>query len=154
MRFFTKRRIIILLAVVASLAALSVYAHYALVEAQKDFMEAKVVRDATATVIDKKFVMYDENNRSYVNGYGDHVEMQSGQEQWRVYYRIEDFGFINEPRRSRVIEAEKKRVAQFGPRFTSAVPWYESVKVGDKLEVGYRAFKDGDIQVWTVNKKN
>ena len=154
MRFFTKRRIVILLAVVAGLAALGAYGYYTLIKAQKDFIESKGVRTATARVTDKKFVRYDEHNRTYVSDYGDRVEMQPGQEQWRVYYQIEDFGFINEPRRSRVIEAEKKRVAEFGPRFTYSVPWYDSIKVGDKLEIGYRAFKNGDIQVWTVNKKN
>jgi hypothetical protein len=128
------------------------FSYYELTQAHKEFLESKYVRETTATVIRKEDFRADQNNRFYVSGYGDRVEMQPGEEQKRVYYQIDTFGQLVEPRLSRVIDAERRRIEEFGPRFTYAVGWYEEVKPGDKIQVSYRAFSDGHIQVWSADR--
>jgi hypothetical protein len=95
----------------------------------------------------------EEKSCLYTSGYGDRVEMRQGESQQRIYYRIENFHQVDDPRRSRAMEAEKKRVQESGPRFTYAEDWYDKVEPGEKVYVLYRCFSDGQIQVWRVDIK-
>jgi hypothetical protein len=77
--------------------------------------------------------------------------MKRGDTQDRVYYRIDNFDSLPEPRRSRATQTEKERVETFGVRFSYANDWYDNVHPGTKLYIHFRCFSDGDIQVWGVN---
>ena len=146
-----KRKKIWLLILVTAMAAIA-FGYYELKKAQEEFLESKYVHETTGTVVGKENFRAEDGNQFYVNGYGDKIKMQPGEQQKRVYYSIDQFDHLGEPRQSRVIEAEKGRIKEFGPRFTYAVPWYDEIKAGDKLEVSYRAFRNGSIQVWGVNR--
>ena len=101
----------------------------------------------------KEIIRFDEKNNTYIDpDEGIQFKMEPGVEQRRVYYQIDNFDRLDEPRRSRALEAEGERLAKFGTRFTyNAEGWYESVKVADKVQVNYRVFSTGHIQVWTVD---
>jgi len=153
MKLLTRRRTVISLAIIAGLAALGVYGYYALKRAVKEFLEAKYVRATSGTVMGKEIIRFDEKNYTYIDpDDGFQFEAKPGDEQRRVYYQIDNFDGLDEPRRSRALEVERERLAKLGTRFTyNAEGWYEGVKVGDKVVVNYRVFSDGDIQVWTVD---
>ena len=80
--------------------------------------------------------------------------MKQGETQARIYYRIENFDEVGEPRRSRAVQAEKDRVEKFGPRFRYAEDWYHKVGPGTKLTVLYCCFSDGQIEVWSVHPRS
>lgn len=108
--------------------------------------EAKKVRTTTAAVKAKEYVRFDEKNHSYVNNFGRTVEATPGTEQWRIYYQIDNFDQVWEPKRSQLWESEEARIKQFGFRFyplsTPDKAAYEKAQVGDKLEVRYRYMGD------------
>jgi hypothetical protein len=108
--------------------------------------EAKKVRTTTAVVKAKDYVRFDEGNYSYVNDLGKIVEMPRGAEQWRLYYQIDNFDQVPEPKRSELWRSEDARVKQFGFRFyPMSAPdkiIYEKAQVGDQLEVRYRYIAD------------
>jgi hypothetical protein len=153
MKLLKQRWVWISLAVLVSLLGLGFFAYRALDRAEKEFKESKWVRTTSATVIRKEPFRCEEKGCFYTSGYGDQSEMKQGESQERVYYRIENFDQVDEPRRSRAIEAEKKRVQESGPRFTYAEDWYDKVEPGEKVYVQYRCFSDGQIQVWGVDIK-
>ena len=148
MAVFKSRWLLISLAVVLCIVALTSFVNYQLQLAEK----GKMVHPTTATVTGKELFRCQEQICTYVSGYGDRVEMRAGETQERVYYQIDNFDQLDEPLRSRIMQAEEERVASSGTRFTYSVDWYDSVSVGDKIMVGYRAFSDGQIQVWTVSR--
>ena len=143
------QRLLVLCVAIAILA----FGYYKLSQAHKEFLESKMIHETTATVISKEDFRANEKEHFYVNGYGDRVEMQPGEQQKRVYYQIDNFDTLAEPRHGTVIESEKRRLAEFGPRFTYAVDWYERVKPGDKIQVSYRVSSVGQIEVWSVEKE-
>src|SRR5215472_13655076 len=72
-------------------------------------LEHKTVRETTATVMGKEHVQFDEANHSYMHEDGYQVQRKAGEEEWRIYYRIDNFDQIEEPVRSRLLEAERER---------------------------------------------
>ena len=108
--------------------------------------EAKKVRATTAVVRAKEYVRFDEKNHSYVNDFGETVEVMAGFEQWRIYYRIDNFDQVPEPKRSQLWQSEEARIKQFGFRFypagTPDKAAYDKAQVGDQLEVRYRYMGD------------
>lgn len=121
-------------------------------------ISAKMYREAAATVIRKEVVKFDEKNHSYVNDLGDHIEVRPGDEQYRVYFQFDEFNGYEEPLRSQLMQAEKKRVSEGRPRFTwrnyNDPSWYDTVQVGDKLIVSYKAYSDGAIDVRHAEKSD
>ena len=137
--------------VIVATTLLLTYAYLKLSEANQEFLANKMAHEAKATVKYKEHVIVDETNRSFVNGYNDPIELDLGTEQWRVYYQIENFGGPAEPRLNRAVESEKVRVANFGCRFSyNNKEWYDKIEVGDALEVTYRVFTDGEVEVISV----
>ncbi len=69
-----------------------------------------------------------------------------GTEQWRVYYQIDNFDQVHEPKRSELQRSEDARIKQFGFRFyPSSTPdkaTYDKAQIGDQLEVRYRYMGD------------
>lgn len=108
--------------------------------------EAKKVRTTTAVVKAKEHIRFDEQNYSYVNNFGETVQVPPGTEQWRVYYQIENFDQVHEPKRSELQRSEDARIKRFGFRFyPSGTPdkaAYDRAQVGDQLEVRYRYMGD------------
>jgi hypothetical protein len=108
--------------------------------------EAKKVRTTSAIVKSKEYVLFDEKNHWYVNDFGDTVEVTPGFAQWRIYYQIDNFDQMPEPKRSELIRSEEARIKQFGFRFypagTPDKKGYDKAQVGDRLEVRYRYMGD------------
>jgi hypothetical protein len=108
--------------------------------------EAKKVRTTTAVVKAKEYVRFDEKNHWYVNDFGQTVEVTPGFEQWRIYYRIDNFDQVHDPKRSELWQSEEARIKQFGFRFypagTPDKAAYDKAQVGDRLEVRYRYMRD------------
>jgi hypothetical protein len=81
-----------------------------------------------------------------VNDFGQTVEVTPGYEQWRIYYRIDNFDQVPDPKRSELWQSEEARIKQFGFRFyPSGTPdkaAYDKAQVGDQLEVRYRYMGD------------
>jgi hypothetical protein len=73
-----------------------------------------------------------------------------------VYYRYVEFNDYDERFRNRLMQAEEKRLSEGKPHFTlkgdNDRSWYDTVQVGDKLIVTYRAYSDGYIEVVSVRK--
>jgi len=65
----------------------------------------------------------------------------------RVYYQIDNFDNLPEPRRSRASESEVTRMRDSGPRFCSSVDWYDRVEPGSRIYVRYQCFSDGKLEI-------
>ena len=108
--------------------------------------EAKKVRTTTAVVKAKEYVRFDEKNHWYVNDFGKTIEVTPGTEQWRIYYGIDNFDQVLDPKRSQLWRSEEARIKQFGFRFypagTPDKAAYDKAQVGDQLEVRYRYMGD------------
>jgi hypothetical protein len=108
----------------------------------EELNQAKAARHTTATVVRKEYVKFDEANHSYVGDLGDVIEQPPGIEHWRVYYRINNFDQVPEPKRSALAASEKVRIAKYGDRFHLWGPEgkniYQSLKEGDTIGVTYR----------------
>ena len=117
----------------------------------KNLRDSKIHATTTATVKRKEYVRFDQTNTSYINDLNQRIEMQSGDEQWRVYYEFDNFDQIDEPRRRQLLEAETKRIANVGLRFRAkSKEWYEKTEVGDKLKVLYHPIGNDTIEVVNV----
>jgi len=144
----TKRWLLIGLIVSALFIA---FGYYKLSRAEKQMIESKTAHEGIATVKEKKHVRFDETNHSYVNGYNDRIEAQPGEEQWRVYYVIDNFDHLDEPLLSHVLQKETERADKLGMRFAAnSKKWYDVIELEDKLEVTYRAFSNGEVEVISV----
>jgi len=105
--------------------------------------EAKAARTTTAVVKDKNYVRFDDQNHSYIGDFGDPIEVAPQTEQWRIYYQIDNFDQVPEPRRSRLVKSEEERIKKYGYRFrTVSKEKFDSTQIGDKLEVLYRYMGD------------
>jgi len=108
--------------------------------------EAKKGRTTTAIVRAKEYVRFDEQNHWYINNSGETVETTPGTEQWRIYYQIDNFDQVPEPKRSELMRAEEARIKKFGFRFyplsKSEKEFYDKTQVGDRLEILYRYIGD------------
>ena len=73
-----------------------------------------------------------------------------------MYYYFDDFYGYDEPLRNQLMQAEKKRILEGRPRFTwknyNDSSWYDTINVGDKLIVSYKAYSDGAIEVRSADK--
>jgi hypothetical protein len=118
-------------------------------KAQKDLEslnEAKKARITTAVVKQKGHVRFDEKNHSYIGSYGQTVEVPPGTDHWLIYYQIDNFDQVPEPRRSALLISEAARIKKLGFRFyyfsTPEKALYDATQVGDQLEVTYRYIGD------------
>jgi hypothetical protein len=111
-----------------------------------------MVRETTATVIAKEHVDFDEVSHSYMSEDGHRIQRHAGDEEWRIYYRIDNFDQIEEPSRTLLLESEVKR-SSAGLRFTIVADnQYDSIEVGDRLNVGWRWIARDKIEVVTAGK--
>ena len=126
--------------------------YYKATEAHKEFLETKYIHETTATVIGKRDFLADENTPSSANKDSETAHATAGEKRNLVYYQIDTFDQVPEPRRSRVIEFEKRLIEESGPRYVLDVWWFDEVKSGDKIQVSYQTWSDGHIQVWQAAK--
>lgn len=131
------------------LAVLSLSVYLIVTRAQKDLEslnEAKKARVTTAVVKAKEQVRFDEKNHSYIGDYGESVEVSPGTDRWRIYYQIDNFDQVPEPKRSQLLRSEEARIKKLGFRFyhfsTPEKALYDATQVGDQLEVTYRYIGD------------
>jgi hypothetical protein len=65
------------------------------------------------------------------------VERQAGDEEWRIYYRIDNFDQITSSIKNKLLETEQERIIKGNYRFTIvSQDQYNYIQVGDKLSVG------------------
>lgn len=121
MRLLKKRWPWISLVVFACLIGLGYLGYRELDRQWQEMLQSKWVRTSPATVVRK--------------------------DQGRVYYQIDNFDNLPEPRRSRASEAEADRLRESGPRYTYSVDWYDRVEVGSKIYVRYQCFSDGRLEI-------
>lgn len=72
----------------------------------------------------------------------------------RVYYHIDNFDRLPEPRRSRAMEVEMIRLQNSGPLSRGPVDWYDRVEPGSKICVRYQCFSNGQLEIVGVNIKD
>src|SRR4051794_36753968 len=121
MKFFKKKWPWVSLAALLCLAIVGcLYAQYLF----REMVLSAGVYPTQATVIRKEHFQCNDPTCVYTSGYGDHVELKRGHTQDRVYYQIDNFDSVREPRRSCATQVEKDRVEKFGVRFTYANDWY------------------------------
>ena len=139
-------RWVLIVIVVLAIAGLSLYLLRTADNVVSSLNEAKKVRTTTAVVRAKEYLRFDEKKHSYVNNFGERIEVPPGTEQWRIYYAIDNFDQVPEIKRSQLWQSEEARINQFGFRFyPSGTPdktAYDKAQVGDKLEVRYRYMGD------------
>jgi hypothetical protein len=152
MVLFERRWVWVCVVALAALILLIISGMRKLDEADKEFKESKWVRTTTGTVLRKELFRCQEPTCIYV-GYGGRAEIQRGVSQQRVYFQIDNFDQVGEPRLSRAIQSEKELVRANGPRSTSEVDWYDRVITGDKLSVRYQCFSDGRIEIVGIDAK-
>jgi hypothetical protein len=100
---------------------LGYHAYHEVDRQQKEMLESKWVRTSPATVLSK------------TDG--------------RVYYQIENFDALPEPRRGKALASEANHVRDSGPRCTYSVAWYDRVDVGSQIYVRYQCFSDGHLEI-------
>jgi hypothetical protein len=120
---------------------------------QAELLEHKGVRATTGTAMGKEQVKFTPSNHAYLGEDGQTIERTPGDEEWRVYYQIDNFNQVAEPLRGRFLQAEKKRILSGKPRFTIvSKDQYDNIQIGDKLEVGWRLRADNKIEVVSAGK--
>ena len=121
MKLLSTRSSSIALLVIVSLTAVGYLSYREFDRQWEEMRESKWVRTSPATVLRKS------------NG--------------RVYYQIDNFDNLPEPRRSRASELEVRRMRDSGPRFTYSVDWYDRVEPGSRIYVRYQCFSDGKLEI-------
>jgi hypothetical protein len=112
----------------------------------------KVVRETTGTVVRKEKLLFNEANRVYIDE-GVRVERQAGDEEWRIYYRIDNFDQITSSIKNKLSETEQERITKGNYRFRIVSrDQYNYIQVGDKLSVGWRWCGENQIEVVTAGK--
>ena len=127
MKLFKKRWPWISLAVLFCILGLGFVGYRALDRQWQEMLESKGVRTSPATVVRK--------------------------DQGRVYYRIDNFDSLPEPRRTRAFESEQNRLRDSNPRYTYSVDWFDRVEPGAKIYVRYQCFSNGDLEIVGVDTK-
>jgi len=129
------------------LLALLAIAGYRIFTANWDQMlKSNLARTTTATVREKREVIITEQEPYYVNDLDDRIQERPGTRQFRVYYEIDNFDQVSEPKRTELIKSEQDRVREYGRRFRAYSEnnreLYDRTQVGDKLEIHYRYIGD------------
>jgi hypothetical protein len=132
----------------ATIGMLAVVGYFAIGAARQYLIARIILREATATVKAKEYVRFDETNHTYLDDDGRRIEKSPGEQQWRVYYQIDDFNNLDEATRGRLLRSEEERSAAGRLRFRDkSKEWYEKLETGDKLRVLYQWRGDDSIDV-------
>ncbi|MEA2205178.1 MAG: hypothetical protein QOE77_1954 [Blastocatellia bacterium] len=128
MNLLKKRWPWISLAVLVSVTAIGYLGYRELDRRWQEMVQSKLVYTSPATVLRKS--------------------------EGRVYYQIDNFDRLPEPRRSHASEAERKQSRDSAARSTYSVAWYDHVEPGSKIYVRYQCFSDGDLIIVGADTKD
>lgn len=111
-----------------------------------DMLRANLAYTTTGTVRDKKKFVITKENPYYIGDLGHRIPETAGTEQWRVYFDIDNFDQVPEPKRTQLMDAEISRKKEYGMRFypfsNQETEFYDRTQVGDKLAVHYKYVGD------------
>jgi len=145
MNLLKRRWVWILISVFLAIIPLGFVTLHALNEAEKEFKESKWVRTTSGTVLRKELFRCNQPTCAYI-GYDGRTEIKNGETQKRVYFQIDNFDQVPEPKRSELMRSEEARIKKFGFRFyplsTLEKASYDKTQVGDRLEILYRYMGD------------
>lgn len=111
-----------------------------------DMLRANLAYTTTGTVRDKRKFVITKEEPYYIGDLDGRIPETPGTEQSRIYYEIDNFDQLPEPKRTELTNAETNRKQELGMRF---YPFYEQDKdfynrtqIGDKLAVHYKYIGD------------
>jgi hypothetical protein len=140
--------IIIALLVVSPLLARKIFSI-----AEALIIENKSARNAKAIVTRKEHVQFDEKNHTYLNEDGFPIERNAGEEEWRIYYLLNDFEGVEKAIESKLLKIEEERGAKGKPRFTIVnKDQYDYIQEGDELLISWRWLGSNKIQIISAGK--
>jgi hypothetical protein len=112
----------------------------------KEMLQSNLAHSTTGTVRSKGKFTISKEEPYYINDLGDKISKAPGTEQWRVYYQIDNFDQVPEPKRTELENLEIKREQRYGMRFRNfyveSMEEYDRMEIGDKLEIVYRYIGD------------
>ena len=117
------------------------------------FVESEILRETTATVIAKKQFTFFAGHASDTDtdAAGERFPVQASSDQWRVYYRIDDFQGLDVSIRADLQKAEQAMEAAGHSRFElKSKEWYDKIEVGAKLRIVYEWRAGTDITVTVI----
>jgi len=100
--------------------------------------EPKTLRVTSGVVKSKEHIRFDEHNHTYVSDFGETYTAEPGTEVWRVYYQIDNFNQVPEPKRSEPWKSEEERIRRFGFRFRSYTKDEKGRYDRAELAIGWR----------------
>jgi hypothetical protein len=130
---------------------------------ERSVTETKSVRELTGIVKNKGYRKFTKDNATrvennqyfYTNDEGHLVQRYPGDEDWLIYYEVEDFDHRDEPMSSRLMANEKKRVTVGKLRAAIVTKdQYDQLNVGDRIFASYQRFNESDVMIWGCGKKS
>jgi len=108
----------------------------------EEMIRANLAYTTTGVVKDKRRIVISKEEPYYINSLDREIPKLPGTEQWRIYFEIDNFDQVPEPKRTELVNAESRRKEQFGLRFypfsEQERSFYDRTKIGDKLAVHYK----------------
>lgn len=108
----------------------------------EEILRANRAYTTSGTVMEKKKFVITSEDPYYISDLGDRIPEIPGTEQWRIYYEIDNFDQVPEPKRTELMQAEVRRLNERGMRFypfyAQEKEFYDRTEVGDKLVVRYQ----------------
>ena len=112
----------------------------------EDMIRANLAYTTTGFVKDKRRIVISKEEPYYINSLDHKIAETPGTEQWRIYFEIDNFDQVPEPKRTELMNAENRRKEQFGLRFypfyQQEKSFYDRTQIGDKLAVHYKYIGD------------
>jgi hypothetical protein len=128
------------------LVLLGFWGYKILQKRSEEMLRAKRAYTTTATVKAKQKFVITKEEPYYINDLDHKIAEPPETEQWRVYYQIDNFDQVPEPKRTELIRSEERRQKELGMRFRNyyenAREFYDRTEVGDKLLVRYKYIGD------------
>jgi hypothetical protein len=112
----------------------------------EEMIRANLAYTTTGTVKDKKKIVISKEEPYYINNLDVKIAKEPGTEQWRIYFEIDNFNQVPEPKRFELMNSETQRKQRLGLRFypfsEQETNFYDRTQIGDKLEVHYKYIGD------------
>jgi hypothetical protein len=111
-----------------------------------DMLQSNLAYTTTGTVRAKEKFVITKEQPYYISDLDHQIPQTPGTEQWRLYYQIDNFDQVPEPKRTELVRSEERRQKELGMRFRyyylNAREFYDRTEVGDMLEVTYKYIGD------------
>lgn len=145
-----KNRIV---AMVAVLLIAGGYAGWRAVKAwETEVLDSKSVRSGRGIVERKERILVDETNARYVNDFGSTIERPLGSVEYRVYYRVLDFGPYSKSKSDVLWTAEnRRRVAETARSEIVYEEQYNQMRIGDTVEFNNQYVGGNDAMTWGLH---